>query len=814
MMQLDENVNILLVDDQPKNLLALSAILDSLGQNLVTATSGEEALKCLLQQEFAVILLDVQMPGMDGFETAKLIRTRPSLQHTPIIFITAINRDDAYVKKGYSLGAVDYLLKPIVPDILLSKVTAFISLFKMTQEVKRQAAQLQATNIKLEREIAKRQQAEEALQQLNEELETKVQERTAELARSNELLKAEIFERQRTEEALKLTQFSVDRAVDAIAWIHPDSHFLYVNDKTCHSLGYSRDELLSMSVPDVDPDVHATAWPSFWQQLKQNGFLVFESHYCCKDGTIFPVEITANYLEFNGKEYACCSACNISDRVAATQKLETSEALLRKVLETLPVGVWISDAKGNVLQANPAYQQIWAGAKYAGIEQFGEYKGWWADSGKRIEASEWGLARAIAKGETSLNEVIDVECFDGTRKTILNSAVPMRNEQQEIIGAICVNQDISERRQAEEALRVSEERFRIALKNSPIIVFNQDTDLRYTWVYNPDHNLTAEEIVGKLDSELLPPEDVQRLKAIKNRVLKTGVGTRAETFTTLNGEVRYFDLTVEPLFNQAREMVGITCAAINITEKKQAEETRLALETEQELRRLQLRFFSMASHEFRTPLGAILGSAQILESCTKEWPESKKLKNLHRIKGCAKHLTQLLDDILTINRAETGKLECNPRPIELEKFCRQLVEEMNLMTGAKNLIRFVCQGQCPKASLDEKLLRSVLTNLLSNAYKYSPQGGEVHLDLTYEQEAITFKIQDQGIGIPLEDQKHLFELFHRGENIENIPGTGLGLSIVKKCLDLQGGKIYLHSEVGVGTTVTVTIPQIGDQIFL
>lgn len=807
-MQLDENVNILLVDDQPKNLLALSAVLDSLGQNLVTATSGEQALKCLLQEEFAVILLDVQMPVMDGFETAKLIRSRPSLQHTPIIFITAINRDDAYVKKGYSLGAVDYVLKPIVPEILLSKVAAFISLFKMTQQVKRQAAQLKAANIELEREIAKRQQAEEALRQLNEELEIKVQERTAQLVSSNELLIAEILERQRTEEALKLTQFSVDRAVDAIVWIHPDSHFLYVNESLCRMLGYSRDELLSMSVPDIDPNVSLADAPILWQQLKQNGSVSFESRQRRKDNTLFPVEVNSSYLEFNGTECVCCFIRDISDRLAATEKLQRSEALLRKVLDTLPVGVWISDANGNILQANPVGQQIWAGAKYIGIEQFGEYKGWWADSGKRIEASEWGIARAITKGETSLNEVIEIECFDGTHKTILNSAAPMRNEQQEIIGAICVNKDISKSRQTQEALRVSEERFRIALKNSPIIVFNQDTDLRYTWIYNPTLGLTAEEIAGKLDSELFPPEDAQRLKAIKNRVLTTGVGTREETFTTINGEVRYFDLTVEPLFNQAREIVGITCAAMDITEKKQAEETRSALEAEKELRRLQLRFFSMASHEFRTPLGAILGSAQILESCTKEWPESKKLKNLHRIKGCAKHLTQLLDDILTINRAETGKLEFNPRPLELEKFCHQLVEEMKLTTGAKNLITFVSQGQCPKASLDEKLLRSTLTNLLSNACKYSPQGGEVHLGLTYEQKAITFKIQDQGIGIPLEDQKHLFELFHRGKNIENIPGTGLGLSIVKKCLDLQGGKISLNSEVGVGTTVTVTIPPV------
>lgn len=202
-MQPAPNANILMVDDRPENLVALEAILDSLGQNLVKATSGMEALRCLLDQDFAVILLDVQMPGMDGFETATLIRQRPRSQHTPIIFITAINRSDTHVARGYSLGAVDYLFKPIEPEILISKVAVFVSLHKKTEEVKRQAKQLEAANIELETEIKSRQRAEELLRHAHDELEIKVQERTAELGTANELLKAEIAERVRTEEALQ-----------------------------------------------------------------------------------------------------------------------------------------------------------------------------------------------------------------------------------------------------------------------------------------------------------------------------------------------------------------------------------------------------------------------------------------------------------------------------------------------------------------------------------------------------------------------------------------------------------------------------------
>uniref|UniRef100_A0A832H328 histidine kinase n=1 Tax=Oscillatoriales cyanobacterium SpSt-402 TaxID=2282168 RepID=A0A832H328_9CYAN len=161
-MSLDSKVNILLVDDHVENLIALEAILAGMGQNLVRASSGEEALRWLLNQDFAVILLDVQMPGMDGFETAMLIRQRERSQHTPIIFLTAFYANDVSQLKGYALGAVDYLLKPIDPAILTSKVTVFVDLFKKTQEIQRQTAELAAKKIEIIREQLARQQAEAA----------------------------------------------------------------------------------------------------------------------------------------------------------------------------------------------------------------------------------------------------------------------------------------------------------------------------------------------------------------------------------------------------------------------------------------------------------------------------------------------------------------------------------------------------------------------------------------------------------------------------------------------------------------------------
>jgi signal transduction histidine kinase/DNA-binding response OmpR family regulator len=144
-----DEINILLVDDRPDKMLSLEAVIADLGVNIVRATSGREALRCLLRQEFAVILLDVNMPGMDGFETAALIRQRPRCEHTPIIFISAVNDTQTHVSRGYSLGAVDYILTPIVPDILKAKVGVFVELFRKTQQIRRQA-QAQANLIRAE----------------------------------------------------------------------------------------------------------------------------------------------------------------------------------------------------------------------------------------------------------------------------------------------------------------------------------------------------------------------------------------------------------------------------------------------------------------------------------------------------------------------------------------------------------------------------------------------------------------------------------------------------------------------------------------
>jgi signal transduction histidine kinase len=276
---------------------------------------------------------------------------------------------------------------------------------------------------------------------------------------------------------------------------------------------------------------------------------------------------------------------------------------------------------------------------------------------------------------------------------------------------------------------------------------------------------------------------------------------------------------------------------------------RQALETEKELSQLKSLFVANASHEFRTPLATILSSIELLELYCLERMDDKKSKHFQRIKIAIEQLLKILDDLLIIGKAEAGKLDFNPAPLNLVGFCQNLVEELQFNvcvqdgleklnnslclnpdrkihpiseTSAEQMISwqnaaqsapenhkriaFTYKGHFANACMDQNLLQKILTNLLSNAIKYSPEHKVVSFALSSEAEIVTFHIQDQGIGIALEDQKQLFEPFYRAGNVGEIKGTGLGLSIVKKCVELHIGQINIESEVGIGSTFIVKLP--------
>jgi signal transduction histidine kinase len=235
------------------------------------------------------------------------------------------------------------------------------------------------------------------------------------------------------------------------------------------------------------------------------------------------------------------------------------------------------------------------------------------------------------------------------------------------------------------------------------------------------------------------------------------------------------------------------------------EELRNALIKEKELSNLKSNIISVVSHEYRTPLATILSSSELLEYYSDQWSKDKKQRHFQRIQSSVHHLTQLVNDVLVLNKTETGKQPFHPTNLDLMVFCPELIVELQLTAKTQHPIVFNTAGSASIVCFDEKLLRQLLTNLLSNAIKYSHQEEDIQFYLIWASDRVTFQICDRGIGIPKAEIAQLFEAFYRGSNVGTISGTGLGLAIVKKCVDLHNGQINVKSD-GDGTIFTVTLP--------
>ncbi len=248
---------------------------------------------------------------------------------------------------------------------------------------------------------------------------------------------------------------------------------------------------------------------------------------------------------------------------------------------------------------------------------------------------------------------------------------------------------------------------------------------------------------------------------------------------------------------------------VNETLEIQVEERTAELVKANEVSQFKSEFVSMLSHDIRNPLNIILLAAGLLQNYDEKLTKEKKLNHLQMIRSAIKNMAQLLDEVSFIGQADSAKLGCELLSLDLEAFCRQLVDEVRLMADEKDVtLVFASFGQLGEALWDKSLLRHILSNLLSNAIKYSLSGGIVRFELIGQEKTVIFRIQDWGIGIPQEDQKRLFQPFQRADNVGRIPGTGLGLAIAKKCVEAHGGEIAVNSQVGIGTTFTVTLPLI------
>jgi len=417
---------------------------------------------------------------------------------------------------------------------------------------------------------------------------------------TNEKLLKTAREQEEILQELTLFRMLLNKSNDAIKVIDPETlRFLDVNERSYAELGYSREELLSMTVLDIDPNADESVLARVRQQLRESGFAIMETVHRRKDGTTFPVEVNMRRVRLD-REYSVSISRDITDRKRTEERLREFE----RVVENLEEMIVVMDRQYRYVIANRAFLRYRAVTEEQVIGRLA------------AEVLNPGVFEAAIKEKLDQcfrGEVVDYELRyrypELGERDLSITYLPVEGPTG-IDRVACVIRDVTERKLAEAALRQSEERFRVALKNSPITVFNQDRDLRYTWVYNPQIPSPSSEIVGKTTSDIFETAEGKHSAEVRRRVLGTGVGERHEIQVTNGGGKRHFDVTIEPVFDSAGAVTGITGAAMDVTELR--DKTEALREAQRKLTEEKL----YLEHEIDTELGfgEIIGQSKALQA--------------------------------------------------------------------------------------------------------------------------------------------------------------------------------------------------------
>jgi PAS domain S-box-containing protein len=607
-----------------------------------------------------------------------------------------------------------------------------------------------------------------------------------------------------------------------------DGKLIDVNDAFLTMTGYTREEVIGRTPLEiqiwVDPAQRSRGIATLRQGESIRGG---EADFRMKDGSIRTCLVAADRIMLHGE------ACFLTALTDITERKQTEE-LLRTLLHVLPVGVWLTDAQGSILFDNPAGAQIWGERTY-GTAHFGQFKGWWAHTGQPLTSGDWSLARVLATGQPQFNDLIEIETFTGLRKYIVTSAIPLNDAQGHLSGAVVINEDVTQRYRIEQALRHSEGRFRALANAIPMIVWTAGPEGILTYVNDQlfqYSGLTPEQSPTNLVEHILHPDDKARWAGEWAHAVQAGTDYEIETrIRRSDGVYRWFLTRVTPTFDEQSRVLTWYGTTIDIHDRKLAEEERQrllsdeqharlqaelatqsetrALEQAQEAVRIRDIFLSVASHELRNPLTALLGHAQILKGRMlpgKPMTE-RDVRAVATIADQALRMNRLIESVLNVSRIERGQLQLQRSNFDLIPLLQQVVQEIRSGLRQHNLISSIDAEHIPVFA-DEMRLEQMLHNLLSNAIKYSPNGGSITVGLARRDRSAIITIADEGIGIPEASLPDLFRRFYRAGNAEalQISGLGVGLYVVKEIVSLHNGKISVASTEGRGTTFTISLP--------
>jgi PAS domain S-box-containing protein len=644
----------------------------------------------------------------------------------------------------------------------------------------------------------------------------------AEMGLKNLVLLQEVMERQRTEEALRASEerytLAVQGSNDGIWDLNLVTGEAYHSSRWKSIIGYEDDEIADNFEEwesRLHPDDHQRVMDA-GKAYEEGSIPAFEVEYRLrhKDGGYRWVLTRGACLrDSQGQPYRMAgSLTDITSRKLFDEERRRNEALFETVLETLPVGVWILEKNGTVALSNEAARKIWGGMHCVGIDQYDKYKAWWHDTGKRVEKEEWGGARAITGGETSLGEIIDIECLDGSRKTIVNSAVPLRNDKGEIFAAVIVNEDITDLKRTEKSLMESEKKYRAIFEESKDAILVSDTGGRPL-----DINQAGLELFGYTKEEYLKldltelycnPED---RKLFWQKMLRSGFVNDYEVeMKRKDGEKIIIHLSVSIIKDDEGQVLGYRGLAHDVTKRKRLEHQLLQAQKMESIGLLA----GGVAHDFNNLLTAISGYGQILQDSVPADDELSQ-ESIEQVLKAAERAAELTRSLLAFSRKQV----INPKPVLIGTIISNTSKLIQRIIGEDIEFSVTFSDKKLLVMADAGQIEQVLMNLATNARDAMPHGGclsisteqvvvkdgtEALYDLVVPGKYALISVADTGAGIDKKSIKRLFEPFYTTKEVGK--GTGLGLSIVYGIIKQHDGSVLVSSEPGQGTTFNIYLP--------
>ncbi len=386
-------------------------------------------------------------------------------------------------------------------------------------------------------------------------------------------------------------------------------------------------------------------------------------------------------------------------------------------------------------------------------------------------------------------------------------SVPINNSE-----VLTIVRDVTDQKQMDRDLRESETRFRQIAENINQIFYVRSSDRRLLYLSPAYEKIFGRSCQSLYDDPLshiqsIHPDDVRRMTGPDHPLKRLSAGKNVVEYRIVrpDGEIRWIEERTFPVYDEHGEMIRYVGIVEDITRRKESEEMlKTTLEREKELSELKSRFVSMASHEFRTPLAAILATTETLRMYRDRLDEDQINHRLDKIRRQVKYMQQVMDNLLNIARAQAGKIEFSARLEDLDLICQDIIEEYHSRPSYEGRIQYRCDRAPVFVEVDGRMMRQILSNLLSNALKYSSSG--VLLNLSYDEHQTTIRVEDSGIGIPPEELDKIGQPFHRAQNVGTISGTGLGLNITRQAVQAHSGNFQINSEIDVGTTCIITLP--------